>query len=390
MLNNISPSLINDGEQSPTESTLLHPYPGSMPAFLASRLIDRYSKKDDIIFDPFCGSGSVLTEALRLKRNCIGADLLDFSVAIAKTAVSLPTPKEIEEKWKEVKKKALCDISLFSNAPKNTALNVNVDKLSEWLHPETLAGVLSIRNHVNINSEIQSEVVIALILAGSLMSLSKRVSRGVLHWGWIADNVIPKSHDLYIVDPFYEVDKRIKKLTNFISATGRLNNEGDLSCVIKKVNWLDCKEEFGHVYVDLLITSPPYPYSIDYTLAQRLTNYLFNKEFNDTRKNEIGARYKRKRSNRKHEYLDELRQSLKRCSNNVRIGGKSVFVLPHPTEYEKILNLTEDEWLHYINKSLNGVWELEEYGIRDCVQRRVVNTAISNRKEVIMVSQRKG
>ena len=389
MLNTINPCLINDEDQSPTESTLLHPYPGSMPAFLASRLIEQYSKKGDIIFDPFCGSGSVLTEALRLKRNCIGSDLLDLSVSIAKTAINLPEPKEITMAWERIRETALCDVSLFSNVPLNTTISVNIEKLKEWLHPETLAGVLSIRNQVDIKSNNKSENIIALILASSLLSLSKRVSRGVLHWGWIADNVVPKAHDLYMVNPFNEVDRRIRRLINFVEAIGGGNLKDNLFCEIRTINWLDYNEEFTNKKVNLLITSPPYPYSIDYTLAQRLTYYLFDKEFDDLRGNEIGARYKRKRKNRAHEYLDEIRLSLNNSSKHVEIGGKTVFVLPHPDEYQKILNLSEDEWLDFINNSLNGNWELQEYGVRDCVQRRVVNSSASIRREIVMVSSRK-
>lgn len=388
MLNTISPSLINDGDQSPTESTLLHPYPGSMPAYLASRLIDQYSNKGDIVFDPFCGSGTVLTEALRLKRSCIGADLLESSVSIAKIAVSIPKLKEVEKKWEYVKEFALSDASLFSNRSQSNVSNVDVDNLAKWLHPETLSMVLKIRNLVDIDSDNKSEAVIALILASSLISLSKRVSRGVLHWGWIADNVIPKPNDLYIVDPFQEIDRRIKKLTNFISATGGLNISDDISCNIKNINWLDYKDEFSDISVDLLITSPPYPYSIDYTLAQRLTHYLFNKDYNSTRQNEIGARYKRKRKNRKNEYLNELRLSLRQSSKHVKTGGKAVFVLPHPKEYKNILNFTEEEWLQFINSSLKGNWKLQEYGIRKCAQRRVVNKSLPNREEIIIVCVR--
>jgi adenine-specific DNA methylase len=359
-----------------------------MPAFLASRLIDQYSNKGEMIFDPFCGSGSVLTEALRLNRKCIGSDLLDFSILIAQTAVNLPEPGEIAKYWNTTRKNALDNVSLFSQPNLINPLDVNTQELSKWLHPETLAGVLSIRNQVNINSTNRCEHVVALILAGSLPSLSKRVSRGILHWGWIADNVLPKPNDLYIVDPFVEVDRRIKKLINFISATGNLSKNKALSCAIKNINWLKYDNEFGDSKADLLITSPPYPYSIDYTLAQRLTHYLFSKEFKSIKSSEIGARFKRKRKNRQQEYLDELRISLDACSKHVVAGGKAIFVLPHPDEYKNILTLSECEWLDFINNSLNGNWKVEEYGVRDCNQRRVVNASVANRRELIMVSSK--
>ncbi|MEM2991050.1 MAG: DNA methyltransferase, partial [Halobacteria archaeon] len=41
----------------------LHPYPARMCPQIARKLIKLYSKPKDIIFDPFCGSGTVLVEA---------------------------------------------------------------------------------------------------------------------------------------------------------------------------------------------------------------------------------------------------------------------------------------------------------------------------------------
>ena len=386
MLNKISSALINDSDTSPTESTLLHPYPGSMPAFLASRLIDSYSNKDDYIIDPFCGSGSVINEGLRLKRNCIGAELLELPIAIAKSAINLPDISDLLSTWENVKKLAMNDISLFKN--NNYEINNTENELSKWLHPETLAGVLSIRKHANLESNNETKVVIAIILSGALLSLSKRVSRGVLHWGWIADNVIPKKGDLFIVDPFKEVEKRIVKLARFKAAVGNSKLTDDLHCEVLNIDWLNYNDELNGKEFDLLITSPPYPYSIDYALAQRLSSYLFNIDISEIRKNEIGARYKRKRKFRTNEYLSEIRKALHASSKYIKINGKAVFVLPHPDEYKKVLNLSIEEWIQYINDSLAGEWSISEYGVRDCIKRRVVHSSVKNRQEVVLVCQK--
>ncbi|MHC1635591.1 MAG: DNA methyltransferase [Candidatus Methanospirareceae archaeon] len=45
----------------------IHPYPARMVPQVAKKLIENYSKPYDVVLDPFCGSGGVLTEAKILK-----------------------------------------------------------------------------------------------------------------------------------------------------------------------------------------------------------------------------------------------------------------------------------------------------------------------------------
>jgi len=383
----IDPIVINDNDPSPTESTLLHPYPGSMPAFLASRLIERYSNSGDMIFDPFCGSGVVLVESIKQGRNATGMDLLEIPLFIAKTATSMPNASDIRDCWMRVKHAALNDVSIFSSLKSPGLPGVCVQELSNWFHAETLAEILAIRNHVGLSSKSKSEVVIALVLGGALLSLSKRVSRGVLHWGWIADNVLPGKLDLYVVNVFQEMDWRINRLVSFMDATGTEDLISRNTCIIKRVDWTSERESEIEV-CDLLLTSPPYPYSIDYTLALRLSHYLYGIDFNEMRASEIGARYKRKRKARRDDYLFEIRKALHGASKAVRDDGLAAFVLPHPDDYPAALNLSEGEWMNYINDSLSGSWQVEEFGVRDCLQRRVVHSTLANRRELVLVCRK--
>lgn len=54
-------------------STKNHPAP--FPMELATRIIRMFSFTDDIVLDPFCGSGTTMVAALRLGRNSIGIEI---------------------------------------------------------------------------------------------------------------------------------------------------------------------------------------------------------------------------------------------------------------------------------------------------------------------------
>lgn len=390
--NSLPNNLVNDGDRSPTESSLIHTYPGSMPGYLASRLAERYSNNGDLVFDPFCGSGAVLVEASKLGRAACGTDLLSIAVSISSAALNLPDPEEILSIWEDIYRSALQSSSLFSdrNGVLNTEkLSPSHALLADWLEVSTLEKVLTIYSEIgNIDDDVVCRLF-KLMLASSLMSLSKRVKKGVLHWGWIADNVKPKPDSLLAVDPFHELDGRVRRLVRFMRANATRNlMKGPQSSVVQH-NWLTTpasEPEFG--VVDLLLTSPPYPYSIDYTLAVRLSHYLLEIPFAEIKSHEIGARYKRKRRDREKEYLADLGAALARSTQLVKPGGVAAFVMPHPEEYRTVIEFSTEEWIDFLHSSFSGNWQLRELGIRDCTQRRLVHQSKATRRELILAFER--
>ncbi len=62
-----------------------HPYPARMPPHISRHLLRMYSKsKDDLILDPYCGSGGVLVESMLYERSSVGIDLNPLAALIAK------------------------------------------------------------------------------------------------------------------------------------------------------------------------------------------------------------------------------------------------------------------------------------------------------------------
>jgi SAM-dependent methyltransferase len=60
-----------------------HSYPARLHPDTASALIEAFSKPGQAVLDPFCGSGTVLLEALRLGRRALGVDANPLAVELA-------------------------------------------------------------------------------------------------------------------------------------------------------------------------------------------------------------------------------------------------------------------------------------------------------------------
>ncbi len=84
----------------------LHPYPARMIPQIANRLIARYSPPGATVLDPFCGSGTVLTESRLMRsnnqhssepRHSVGVDINPLAVLLAKVKSTPIEPPRLEQ-----------------------------------------------------------------------------------------------------------------------------------------------------------------------------------------------------------------------------------------------------------------------------------------------------
>ena len=59
-------------------------YPTQKPQALLERIIQASSKEGDVVLDPFCGCGTAVAAAQKLKRQWLGIDITHFAVALMK------------------------------------------------------------------------------------------------------------------------------------------------------------------------------------------------------------------------------------------------------------------------------------------------------------------
>lgn len=81
-------ALTLDVWQTPTESARRVGHPAPFPVELPEKLIELYTFADDLVLDPFMGSGSTLVAASRLRRRYVGYDLDPGYVELATARVA--------------------------------------------------------------------------------------------------------------------------------------------------------------------------------------------------------------------------------------------------------------------------------------------------------------
>lgn len=85
----------------------VHEYPGRKPWYVVRKYIEKYSRANEIVLEPFSGSGVVPCEALIVKRKVIALDIDPLAVFISKmTSTSPVNLTKLQQSFAKIKQSA--------------------------------------------------------------------------------------------------------------------------------------------------------------------------------------------------------------------------------------------------------------------------------------------
>jgi len=73
--------------------------------------IKAYTDEGDIVLDPFCGSGVMVAEALRLGRKAVGIDINPVAIFITRNTIKYVDPKKIRKAFKDIEREVKDEIN---------------------------------------------------------------------------------------------------------------------------------------------------------------------------------------------------------------------------------------------------------------------------------------
>ena len=71
------------------------PYVGKTRPALARDLILQYTRPGELVWDPFCGSGTIALESRILLRNIIASDVNPYAVTLTRAKLHAPTKIDV-------------------------------------------------------------------------------------------------------------------------------------------------------------------------------------------------------------------------------------------------------------------------------------------------------
>lgn len=133
----------------------IHPYVAAINPPLARTLIERYVPEGATVFDPFCGGGGILVEAIATKRHAIGCDVNPLAVLLSSVKTTYIAQKESVPEYLSI----LDKVRTFQHADILTQLP---DLIKYWYKEESLFTLFALST---IISQIENIQVRNLFLA---------------------------------------------------------------------------------------------------------------------------------------------------------------------------------------------------------------------------------
>lgn len=241
----------------------IHSYTAKLIPQIPRSLIERYTRKNDIVFDPFCGSGTTLLEAALLSRNAIGIDINPLAVLISEAKTTPLDVDELRLAIRLVKEKA-------KNG--NGRAIVEFPNIDYWFSKKAQEE-LSIINFSVENGKSNEGLYKFLLTCFSSIIRKSSYADPRMAKTYKSKRVIEKIKSGWTPAPiqyFEEVlDKNFEKVKSLSEHLNANNNyvkvfQGDAreTSALLKQNGID--------EVDFIITSPPYINAQDYFRSYKL------------------------------------------------------------------------------------------------------------------------
>ena len=278
----------NDFSRLHQMTAYLAMFPPNLPYYF----IRNFSKKGDLVFDPFSGRGTTAFEACRMGRIGVGNDLNPLAVCLTKSKTNIPKKYNINKRLQKLKEDFVA-----KHITDKQINDISDDIKMLYEEYQTLPQLLYLKNHLNKRNKIDNFIL--AVLTGLMHGKHRKDGTSIycsidmpntfsMSPNYVRNFIVKHNLKKIKQDVFFLLEQRIESL--FQRSTKEFQDLSEYQkgyCFAKDAIQSARKiiKKYGENSVQLIITSPPYLKNINYGKYNWIRLWLLNREVEEVDKN---------------------------------------------------------------------------------------------------------
>lgn len=355
----------------------IHPYFGKLDPALAETLIKNYSEVGDKILDPFCGSGTILYEGAKCRRNIVGWDSSPLAQLISTSKlIGIIQHEEVEISSIIEELSCFLEEDTLFNKPVPDKGEVpdmpRITSVQNWFNSNALHELKFLRWFINGKKARLSQSSLLLIrLAFSKIIIKASNQQGESTYrrvekpdkkGRVVKLFLQSLKDTLwyanqlSIDLGFEKSKT-KRVFNFVEdSENHIEYENLFEAFIEKRDARVPISQTNAEGAKLVVTSPPYLMSWDYGLYHKFRFYWLGFDLDEYEESEIGRHLRRKNDDIER-YTNDMERVFFNLSRVLAQDGKITMVNAPSIVHGK--KVDTDEII--VNSAMKNNWKLEDH-----------------------------
>lgn len=294
----------------------MHPYPAKFIPQIPHHFIQQLSKENDMVYDPFLGSGTTAVEANVQNRHCIGNDINALAVLISKVKTT-PIFKNKLLTLDHLLNKIHIQLEMLYSGQRPEIIKPHIIRLNTWFEDFVINELVLIKEEIKKLKDQHLIDFCFVAFSGIIINVSRQDSD---------TRYVKVSKQIKPFDTFNKFSKQLFKLRKILLVSNDLIKK---SKSVFKVADARTKDIFPKNTADLAITSPPYPNAYDYHLYHKYRLFWLDMDPNHLKKNEIGshADYSKKNSLNEFHFMKDMEKCFVNTSQILKTGSYFILVI---------------------------------------------------------------
>lgn len=309
----------------------LHPYTAKFVPALTQTLIDFFTTEQDLVFDPFCGSGTVLVEAERANRKWLGTDISPLACLISKVKTTKLSEAQMK-KALEVEKAVKKEIEQTYNKGYQTLFKENltpdIPNMENWFSRYSIIELSILKRAISSVKDKNVKDFLLVVFSSIITTVSNQDSETRY-----TININKKITKFFVIRQFRE------RLIESIEKIRKLN---ELRTDVKGTAYVEDARQLNKVEsdsADFILTSPPYLNAWDYNLYHRFRFFWLGYDVDAYKKNEIGSHLAHSYSNESPKwFFKDMRKSIEQMHRVLKDKRFCCIVIGNSTVKGKKIN----------------------------------------------------